>query len=580
MLLAEDTLRHGFRLPARVREVPYLNKPPLFFWSVALAALPAGRASDRNAPIPSIVAALGDTPRCVRHRPAALRRSHRVHGPRRPRHQPRLLPAQPSGPPRHDVRRVADLGAPLPPARARVAPSRAAPLVGFYTCVAGALWTKGLPCLMVIPAAVAAVAVTIGVRKLPSFRPVTGLGLVGLTALPWAVPYVRAPDLEGSQAVSLGQGLSWYLDHFRHHPSVLFVDGLIEFLPWTLWLVPAAVWWRLTPDRRAYRPVFAWMAVFLLLLAPDCPAARTLHASRLSAVRAVRRRVGDGSGIARPIPAQDPRHDPRRRARHGLGRGRMASPCSAAVQRDLDVRLPRGRALGARQPRGVVIAGPAIALWALRVHCSPSRALAWIAATLALVFLLGAGIYSASLASANSIRAFADHVRGSLERDAPIMAFPDASLIFDFYLGRSIVEVPRRNRVASHLESPAVGEVLMRVGDWAHFRPSAHPSWCPIGEAKVETRAYVLSAPAGESSRASGLGRPVRAHGDPARLQRGAEPRPPLAGADRHPRGALAALRSHLRRRREHGRKHRSGSASSPGGMPGSGMFASSFGGA
>ena len=44
---------------------------------------------------------------------------------------------------------------------------------------------------MVIPAAVAAVAVTIGVRKLPSFRPVTGLGLVVLTALPWAVPYVR-----------------------------------------------------------------------------------------------------------------------------------------------------------------------------------------------------------------------------------------------------------------------------------------------------------------------------------------------------------------------------------------------------
>jgi hypothetical protein len=110
---------------------------------------------------------------------------------------------------------------------------------------------------MVIPAAVAAVAVTIGVRKVPSFRPVTGLGLVALTALPWAVPYVRSPDLEGSQAVSLGQGMSWYLDHFRHHPSVLFVDGLIEFLPWTLWLVPAAVWWRLLPDRQAYRPAFA-----------------------------------------------------------------------------------------------------------------------------------------------------------------------------------------------------------------------------------------------------------------------------------------------------------------------------------
>ena len=54
LLLAEDTLRHGLRLPARVRDAPYLNKPPLFFWTVALGAWPTGRVSDREAPIPSI----------------------------------------------------------------------------------------------------------------------------------------------------------------------------------------------------------------------------------------------------------------------------------------------------------------------------------------------------------------------------------------------------------------------------------------------------------------------------------------------------------------------------------------------
>jgi 4-amino-4-deoxy-L-arabinose transferase-like glycosyltransferase len=492
MLLAEDTLHHGFRLPARVREVPYLNKPPLFFWSVALAALPAGRASDRNAPIPSIVAALATLL-------GVFAIGRQLSGVRTGYMALAVLATSP-GFFQHSHQVLPDMmfGAWLTWALLFLLrgleslPPRAAPLMGFYTCVAGALWTKGLPCLMVIPAAVAAVAVTIGVRKLPSFRPVTGLGLVALTGLPWAVPYVRAPDLEGSQAVSLGQGLSWYLDHFRHHPSVLFVDGLIEFLPWTLWLVPAAVWWRLTPDRQAYRPVFAWMAVFLLLLAlsvqqrarymlPVYPLfalfvaasvtaaasrARSLlriHATILVAVLAAALAVGGWLLLA---------HAP-------FSGASMSAFVSAA---------PWERA----SLVGVVIAGPAIALWALQVHGSPSRALAWIAATLALVFLLGAGIYSASLASANSIRAFADHVRGSLGRDVPIMAFPDASLIFDFYLGRSIVEMPRRNGVARRLESPAVGEVLMRVGDWASFRPSAHPSWCPIGEVKVETRAYVL----------------------------------------------------------------------------------------
>src|SRR5262249_12354185 len=57
-LLGEDTLPHGLRPPARVGDEPDLQKPPLFYWSVALAAEPAGHVSDRNASIPSVVAAL------------------------------------------------------------------------------------------------------------------------------------------------------------------------------------------------------------------------------------------------------------------------------------------------------------------------------------------------------------------------------------------------------------------------------------------------------------------------------------------------------------------------------------------
>lgn len=493
VLLAEDTLRHGFRLPARVRDLPYLNKPPLFFWSVALAALPAGHTSDRNAPIPSIVAALATLLGVF----VIGRQLSGVHtgfmalavlgtSPGFFLHSHQVLP---------DMMFAAWLTwalafllrglASLPPRRAYLA--------GFYLCLAGALWTKGLPGLMVIPASVAAVVVSIGIRNLPAFRPVTGLALVVLTALPWAVPYARTPpDLEGSQAISVEQGLIWYLGHFRHHPSTLFVDGLVEFLPWALWLVPAAVWWRLAPDRQAYRPVLAWMTVFLLLLGlsvqqrarymlPVYPLfalfvaasvtaaasrARSLlriHATILVVVLATVSTVG-GWLLLAPQPIAGPS---------------MAAFVSA---------MPWERA----SLVGVVIAGPAIALWALQVHRSPSRALSWIAATLALVPLLGAGIYSASLTSAYPVRAFAVHVRDSLERDAPIMAFPDASLIFDLYLDHSIVEVPRRDTVARRLESAAAGEVLMRVGDWEYFRRSAHPSWCPIGDVKLESRSYVL----------------------------------------------------------------------------------------
>jgi hypothetical protein len=133
-----------------------------------------------------------------------------------------------------------------------------------------------------------------------------------------------------------------------------------------------------------------------------------------------------------------------------------------------------------------------IALWSLRGHRSPSLALSWIAATLALVFLLGSGIYSAGLASTYAIQAFADGVRGSLERNGPITAYPDGNLVFDLYLDRPIVEVTDRAEVARRLESQSAGELLLQANDWASLRRFAHPSWCSMGSVALGSRSYVL----------------------------------------------------------------------------------------
>jgi len=492
VLLAQDTLRHGFRLPARVRDAPYLNKPPLFFWSVALAALPAAHASDRNAPIPSIVAALATLLGvfAIGRQVAGIETGFLAlavlgSSPGFYLHSHEVLP---------DMMFAAwltwalvfllrGLGS-LPP--------RPTYLAGFYLCLAGALWTKGLPSLMVIPAGVAAVAVTIGVRKLLLFRPVTGLALVVLTALPWVIPYARTPERESSQAVSVWQALIWYLDHVRHHPSIPFVDGLVDFLPWTLWLVPAAIWWRLTPERQAYRPVLAWTAVFLFLLGlsvqqrarymlPVLPlfalfvaASVTAAASRARSLLRIHATILVTLLATVPTVAVWLLLAPRPTVRTWMSAFLSAAPWERASL------------------VGLVILGPAIALWALRVHRSPSRALSWIAATLTFVLLLGAGIYSARQASAYPIRVFADHVRVSLERDATVIAYPDASLVFDLYLDRSIVEAPNRDTVARRLESEAAGLVVLRAADWASWRRSAHPSWCSIGDVTLETRSFVL----------------------------------------------------------------------------------------
>ena len=495
ILLAEDTLRHGLRLPARVRDEPYLNKPPLFFWSVALAALPVGRASDRNAPIPSVVAALATLLGVF----VIGRRLSGIHTgfialavlattPGFFLHSHQALPDMMFGAwltwALYFL--LCGLGS-LPPRRAHLA--------GFYFCVAGALWTKGLPVLMVIPASVAAFAVTVGVTKLPSFRPVTGLVLVALTALPWAVPYALTPERESSQAIRGGHALIWYLDRFQRLSSVPFVDGLVAFLPWALWLVPAAVWWRLTPDRHAYRPVLAWMVVFLVLLGlsvqqrarylvPVYPLfALFVAASVTAAASRARSMVRINAAILIAVPT---------------------TALAVATWLFLAPRPISGTSMAAFVSTApwktailvaLVIAGPAIALWELRVHRSPSRAVSWIAGALALVLLLEAGPYAAGLASAYPIRTFANEVRGSLDRSAPIIAYPDANLAFDLYLDHPIAEVPGRDTVARRLQSPAGGGVLLRVADWTSLRQSGHPSWCSMGGVALGSRSYVLLGP-------------------------------------------------------------------------------------
>jgi 4-amino-4-deoxy-L-arabinose transferase-like glycosyltransferase len=266
-LLARNTLRHGLRLPVKVRDEAYLNKPPLYFWSVALVSWPRGRVSEHTAAIPSVAAAL-----------AALTGAFAI---------ARLL----SGPVAGFVALVVVGTSPgfylhshaLLPDMALTAwltwvlyfllaalrdetPSRAH-LIGLYGCIAGAMWIKGLPALLVLPAGGAAVLAARGRSGFAPLRPLLGLGLVAVVMLPWAIPYLLTPGHDSGQSTDAGTALAWYLDRFDRVSSIPLTGGLISFLPWTLWAVVLGVWWRRAPERVAYRPVVVWAAVTMFLIA-------------------------------------------------------------------------------------------------------------------------------------------------------------------------------------------------------------------------------------------------------------------------------------------------------------------------
>src|SRR3989441_7720201 len=58
MLLARDILDSGRWLIPDLRGEPYLNKPQLFFWSVAVASLPGGEVTERTAALPAVLSSI------------------------------------------------------------------------------------------------------------------------------------------------------------------------------------------------------------------------------------------------------------------------------------------------------------------------------------------------------------------------------------------------------------------------------------------------------------------------------------------------------------------------------------------
>jgi 4-amino-4-deoxy-L-arabinose transferase-like glycosyltransferase len=490
-LVAEDSLRHGFRLPTRLRGEPYLNKPPLFFWSVAMASIPAGRVSEGTAAIPSVasaLAALGGVFALGRHlsgaRTGLLALAILGTSPGFFLHSHVALP---------DMMLTAwitwslyfllrALSGPMPAARH---------LVGFYGCLAGALWTKGLPALMIVPAAVAAVTLSAGVRHLPRLRPGLGLAMVGLSLLPWVVPYALTPGRHRSQSLGLQSALGWYLDRQLHGSSLPLDSAFIAFLPWALWLVAALAWWRWAPDGGAYRPVWGWTLVLTVLVAASVqqraryalplfpPLALLVAAAATSASARMRAMARLHLVTAAALAA----------ALLVAGAGLVVALRSRSSPTADFVRSAPWEALVVV---GLAVAGTGVMLGVLWRGGAPARAMGWLAGAMGAILLIEAITYPERRAVLTPVAAFAADIGRLINPDEPLIGHPDANLAFDFYLDRRVTEERGRARITEQLQQPARGGVLVRESALSELRSSADVSWCPLARATIGARPYVL----------------------------------------------------------------------------------------
>jgi 4-amino-4-deoxy-L-arabinose transferase-like glycosyltransferase len=491
-LLAREAVESHHWLLPRVRGVIYLNKPPLYFWTVALLAMPFGVVNDATAPIASVLAALATLL-------AVSAIGRRLWGASVGLAAALVLATAPlfyfmSHQVLSDMMMTAWLVWALYfLLTARQVPAPLPRLVGFYLCLAGGLATKGPAALMGLLAAVALVVIEDGWRRgLRWLRLPVGIGILAVASLPWLLPYLLQTERSYVGGVVVGHYGDWY---FREKTGSSRLESLPEnlgrLLPWTL-LLPAALWWWWRDRDPQRRPVLVWTLVVAV----------TVSLSSEQRARYFLPVLPPLSLLLAELLARAPLEPTRRGRRVLLVTLTLAALLAAGAAVGL-LRMAPGTETFVPPPgwarwviAALAVAGPVAALGLLAVRGSG------VAATLALALAVGGILtvegwtYPGRHAERSNILGFTAAVAERLPPDPRIITHLDAGLSYDFYLRRPIHELVRLADLEARLAAPAPGDVvLMREERWEKMRAANDARWQVLLSGRVGRDRMLLLGP-------------------------------------------------------------------------------------
>ena len=490
-LLAREAVESHHWLLPRVRGVIYLNKPPLYFWTVALLAKPFGVVDDVTAPLASLLAALVTLL-------AVIALGARLWGGTVGLAAALVLGTAPffyfmSHQVFSDMMMTAWLAWALYfLLTARLAPAPLPRLVGFYLCVAGALATKGPAALMGLGAALAVVLVEDGWRRgLRWLRLPVGVAILALASLPWLLPYLLQTERSYVGGVVVGHYGDWYFRHKAGARLESLQENLTRFLPWTIFL-PAAAWWWWRDRDPLRRPLVVWTVLIAVAVGfsaeqraryflPVLPPLALLVAELLA------RAPGEPSGRGRRVLLVS------------FAGGALVALAAAVVvlrmRPDGDAFMPPPG-----WPRAVIAAlmavGPLAGLGVLAVRRSGVAATLVLALALGGILVVEGWTYPGRYAERSNIRGFAAAVTERLPSEPRIVTYLDAGLVYDLYLRRPVEELPGLADLAARLAAPRPGDViLMREDRWMAMRAAQEARWQVLLADRVGRIRMVLLGP-------------------------------------------------------------------------------------
>jgi 4-amino-4-deoxy-L-arabinose transferase-like glycosyltransferase len=491
-LLAREGVEHGQWLLPRVRGVIYLNKPPLYFWTVGLLALPFGVVDETTAPLASILSALATLLAVIAIGRARWSLEVGLGG-------AMVLATAPyfyfmSHQVLSDVMMTAWLAWALYfllTARSAAAPT--ARLVGFYLCVAGALGSKGPAALMGLAGALALVLAEDGWRGVRWLRLPLGLGILALSTLPWLLPYLLQTERSYVGGVVVHHYGDWYLREKRSSRLVELLDNLGRFLPWTV-LLPAGIWWWWRDRDPRRRPLLAWTVVIAVAVSLSGEQRARYFVPVLPPMALL---VGE-------LLVDAPRD---RAGRRVLAAFLGATLLGVMVLVGILLWLPLGAGLrgpstfmpAAGWERGLACL---LALAGLAAAAVLAARGAGFGATTALSLALGGILliegwgYPARFAESSNIRGFTTAMAGHLTPESRVLAYPDAGLSYDLYLRRPVRELNGTADLEAELAGPGPNDVLLiRESRWAALRSPTRDRWQVLMADRVGREPVLLLGP-------------------------------------------------------------------------------------
>jgi 4-amino-4-deoxy-L-arabinose transferase-like glycosyltransferase len=496
-LLARDMVQSGDWLVPRIGSEVHMEKTPLFIWAIAALSLAGRRVTELTAVLPAALSAIAGVA-------MTMLLGRRMFGPRAAVLSGLAL-ATAWGYVWHGRVALADMmvtcfvvaGAAAFWTAVGREPAARGPMALFWTCLGLALAAKGPVGLMPLLPCAAFLVAERGWAGLRALRPLTGVGVLLLVSLPWALGFALQRETSYVQSVLVEDFLAPRLRGWRHASELFFAVGpiVVGLMPWTPF-VPWAVrrgWWRAESDdtRRAFRFLVFWVLAYAVVITA-VPHKRDRYL--LPTFPALALMVGWlwDRWIARPSP--------RALRVHGWVWAGLATVMAVGVLLPLRVRpelavlvppTPGGRLLLS----GLLVTAALLTL-AAALRARPLAAFLAICLSMAVVFAYEARVFVAGHNRAYDVRALAQRLAQRAEPDADILTYRYQPLALQFYSGRTVTRARDAAELRRMMAARRVVYVVTEDRLWPEVSEPGGRSWAIVDRAQVDGRAISVGVPA------------------------------------------------------------------------------------